>query len=113
MRSKQEYVLNERNGKMVPEKVGLKAVQRQDVDYEFTIVLDINMKNHAVASKDRTNLFMGKPEFTITPNTGREILAWCTAPNQQLNHQTHEQYGTNGITAGQAVQQTPAAGQWQ
>lgn len=28
------------------------------------------LKHHAVASKDRTGLFMGKPEFTITPETG-------------------------------------------
>ena len=56
MRSKQEYVLNERNGKMIPEKVGLKAVQRDNVDYEFTIVFDVNMKHYALASKDRTEL---------------------------------------------------------
>ena len=29
---------------MIPEKVGLKAVQRDNVDYEFTIVFDVNMK---------------------------------------------------------------------
>ena len=62
MRTKQDYVLNEKNGKMVPEKVGLKAVMRDGVDYEFTIVLDIDLKHHAVASKDRTGLFMGRPE---------------------------------------------------
>lgn len=77
MRSKQDYVLNEKNGKMVPEKVGLKAIMRDGVDYEFTIVFDINMKHHAIVSKDRTNLFTGKPEFVITSATGQIILDWC------------------------------------
>ena len=77
MRCKQDYVLSERNGKMIPEKVGLKAVMRDGIDYEFTIVLDINMKHQAIASKDRTSLFMGKTDFTITPTTGQIILDWC------------------------------------
>ena len=77
MRCKQDYVLNEKNGKMVPEKVGLKAVMRDGVDYEFTIVFDINMKHQALASKDRTSLFIGLPEFTITAETGKKILEWC------------------------------------
>lgn len=29
---------------------------RDGIDYEFTIVFDINMKHQAIASKDRTNL---------------------------------------------------------
>ncbi len=82
MRTKQDYVLNEKNGKMVPEKVGLKAVMRDGVDYEFTIVLDIDLKHHAVASKDRTGLFMGRPEFTITPETGDSILKWCNSESR-------------------------------
>lgn len=77
MRCKQDYVLNEKNGKLVPEKVGLKAVMRDGIDYEFTIVFDINMKHQCVVSKDRTNLFMGKPDFMITPTTGEIIKDWC------------------------------------
>lgn len=77
MRTKQDYVLNERNGKMIPEKVGLKAVMRDGVDYEFTIVFDIDIKHYVTTSKDRTGMFMGKPEFTITPDTGKRILQWC------------------------------------
>jgi len=76
MRTKQEYVLNQKDGKIVPEKVGLKAVQSDGVDYEFTIVLDIDIKHIATASKDRTGLFMGKPEFMVNPDTGRLILDW-------------------------------------
>jgi len=77
MRTKQDYVLSEKNGKMVPEKIGLKAVMRDGVDYEFTIVLDVDMKHYANASKDRTGLFMGKPEFIISSATGQRILNWC------------------------------------
>lgn len=77
MRTKQDYVLNQKDGKFVPEKVGLKAVQKDGMDYEFTVVFDIDIKHYAVASKDRTGLFMTKPEFIINSATGRKILDWC------------------------------------
>lgn len=77
IRSKQEYVLSERNGKQVPEKVGLKGVTRDGMDYEFTLVFDLDIKHNAIASKDRTGLFMDKPEFKITSIIGEQILAWC------------------------------------
>jgi len=77
MRTKQDYVLQQKNGKFVPEKVGLKAVQRNDLDYEFTLVFDIDIKHYATSSKDRTGLFMDKPEFVINTATGRKILQWC------------------------------------
>ncbi|SKB88298.1 hypothetical protein SAMN05660477_01672 [Soonwooa buanensis] len=79
MRTKQDYVLNQKDGKFVPEKVGLKSVQRDGLDYEFTLVFDIDIKHFAAASKDRTGLFMGKPEFNITEKTGEEILKWCNS----------------------------------
>ena len=84
MRVKQDYVLNQKDGKYVPEKVGLKAVQRDGVDYEFTLVFDIDIKHHASASKDRTNLFTGRPEFTITSKTGELILEWCNSGKSEL-----------------------------
>lgn len=77
MRVKQDYVLSQKNGKTVPEKVGLKAVQRDDVSYEFTIVFDIDIAHNAKASKDRTGLFIDKPEFIINTATGKKLLAWC------------------------------------
>ncbi len=79
MRTKQDYVLNQKDGKYVPEKVGLKAVQRDGLDYEFTLVFDIDIKHFAVSSKDRTGLFMGRPEFIINSGTGRRILEWCNS----------------------------------
>lgn len=79
IRSKTDYVLSERNGKVVPEKVGLKGVTRDGMDYEFTIVLDLDLRHNATGSKDRTGLFMDKPQFVITEETGRMIKNWCNA----------------------------------
>ncbi len=79
MRTKQDYVLSEKNGKMVPEKVGLKSQQRDGVDYEFTLVFDIDIKHYAIASKDRTGLFINSPEFKISAETGKRILNWCNS----------------------------------
>jgi hypothetical protein len=77
LRTKQDYVLTEKNGKMVPEKVGLKSIQRDGTDYEFTLVFDLDIKNNAVASKDRTGLFFAKPECKLTVETGQVISDWC------------------------------------
>ncbi len=77
IRSKQEYVLSEKNGKQVPEKVGMKGVQRDNLEYEFTLVFEMDMQHRAKASKDRTELFGSKPEFIPSADTGRAIAEWC------------------------------------
>lgn len=77
IRTKQDYVLTEKNGKTIPEKVGLKSVQRDGLDYEFTLVFDLDAKNYAHASKDRTGLFNGKPEQRITASMGTLLITWC------------------------------------
>ena len=82
MRSKQDYVLIDKNGKMVPEKVGLKGITREGMDYEFTLVFELDIKHHATTSKDRTSLFIDKPEFIITSETGRKILDWCNSGDE-------------------------------
>jgi hypothetical protein len=79
IRTKQDYVLTDKNGKMVPEKVGLKGIQRDGLEYDFTLVFDLDIKNMANASKDRTGLFSGKPEHKLSVTTGSRILQWCNS----------------------------------
>jgi hypothetical protein len=76
MRSKQDYVLevNER-GKSAPKKVGLAPIQRDGMEYEFMLVLDLGMDHSAIASKDRTSLFDGTVEKP-TRKTGERLMAW-------------------------------------
>ncbi|MBX2950999.1 MAG: AAA family ATPase [Leadbetterella sp.] len=78
LRSKQDYVLTENEkGKLAPEKVGMKAIQRDGTDYELTLMFELDIKHNAVTTKDRTGLFSGRLPFQITQDTGKEILNWC------------------------------------
>ncbi len=79
IRSKQEYVINQKDGKNIPEKIGLKAITRDGFEYEMTLAFDLDMKNHAFTSKDRTTLFKNKDPFIITSETGKEIFNWCNS----------------------------------
>lgn len=59
-------------------KLGMKTIQRDGTDYEFTTVLDLTHENHfANASKDRTGLF-ANPEL-LSEATGRKLLEWLNS----------------------------------
>ena len=54
MRSKMEYVLEEdHRGKKVPKKLGLAPVMRAGVEYEFTLIADMDLEHRLVVSKSR------------------------------------------------------------
>jgi hypothetical protein len=61
MRTKTAYEVTNENGKTKVAKVGLAPVQRDGLEYEFTVVLDLSVDGHvANASKDRTGIFDGQ-----------------------------------------------------
>ena len=76
MRSKTDYaqVMNDR-GRTEIRKVGLAPVQKDGMDYEFTVVFDLGMEHTVTVSKDRTGLF-DRQVFTITQDTGRTLKDW-------------------------------------
>lgn len=78
-RTKQDYVLVDKNGKQVPEKVGLKSITREGFDYEVTIAFELDIKHNATCVKDRTKLFMDRFSSVITENEGKTILDWCNS----------------------------------
>lgn len=76
MRSKTEYIQQTGNtGKTEIKKVGLAPVQRDGIEYEFTIVFDLSIDHNATISKDRSSLFDGRI-FKPSAATGAEIRAW-------------------------------------
>jgi len=77
IRSKTEYLLTEKNGRQVPQKVGMAPITRDGFEFEVSIHFELDQQHKAFCSKDRTGLFMDKDPFVITPNTGNQLLEWC------------------------------------
>ena len=77
-RSKTETAQTEgTNGRKQVVKLGMKTEQRDGIEYEFTVVLDLIHSGHyANASKDRTGLFAGGEPSPVTEETGARLLAW-------------------------------------
>ena len=76
MRTKQEYAQStDDKGKTVIKKLGMAPVQREGMDYEFTVVMDLSTDHIATSTKDRTSLFDGQ-HFKPTEETGTTFLAW-------------------------------------
>lgn len=79
MRSKADYVveMNEK-GKNAPRKVGLAPVQRDGLEYEFTIAMDIDHSHVAHVTKDNTNLF-DQQYIKPTKEMGEQIMNWLNS----------------------------------
>lgn len=93
MRSKTEYVVEQNEkGKAVPRKVGMAPVQRDGMEYEFTIVFEIEQSRHvATTSKDRTDLFNGFCEV-LNEEHGKKISDWLNggAEDHKANYRQVE-----------------------
>jgi len=77
MRSKESYVIEENSkGKQEPRKVGAEAVQRQGVNYEFSVVLTMDVTHQATSTKDRTGLFPVNHWFIPSIETGVALRTW-------------------------------------
>lgn len=86
MRNKTEYAMEQNDkGKSVPKKIGLAPVMRDGIEYEFTIVFNIDCDSHyATTTKDRTSLFASDPiPFLITEDTGELISDWLNSGEEE------------------------------
>jgi hypothetical protein len=78
VRGKDDYVLEEVNGKQVPRKVALGYDQRKDTEYLFTAAFNIDQETHiATAVKDNTHIFEDKNDI-LTKKDGESIFEWSS-----------------------------------
>lgn len=77
MRSKMKYETVTDNGKTKPVKIGVGPVQRENIEYEFTTVLDLDVNHHYTCTKDRSGLFNNSdmPE-PLTADMGAKLIDW-------------------------------------
>ncbi len=84
-RKKQGYNMITEGNRTKVEKAGLDDEIRDGYEYEMTIAFEIiNDKHMAKASKDRSQLFVDKPEFVITVETGKVIKDWCEQGKESI-----------------------------
>lgn len=78
IRSKPTTVIfKDDDGKTVVKRIGIEPMQREGIEYEFTIFFDIKRENHiADALKDQTMIF--NAPHVIDVHTGEKIGAWLT-----------------------------------
>jgi len=83
MRSKMEYTQVEEGGKKSVKKLGMSPIQRDGMEYEFTVFMDIDQNHTASSTKDRTTLFDGQ-YFKPSKQTGKLLVDWLEkAPDAQ------------------------------
>lgn len=89
MRTKTAYEVQQDGAKTRVVKVGLAPVQRDGLEYEFTVVLDLSVDGHiATGTKDRTGLFDGQ-YFVPDEIAGKKLKKWL------LDGDRSEQIGQN------------------
>lgn len=76
VRTKQAYEVSTNEiGKLKVEKLGLKPVQRDSLEYEFHIVFQIDMEHNAITVKDNSEIFKDIPRV-IESKAGEDIHDW-------------------------------------
>ncbi|HQH28723.1 MAG TPA: ATP-binding protein, partial [Oligoflexia bacterium] len=110
MRAKQDYVIESNNGRNQVRKVGLAAVQREGVEYEFSVYIELSQDHIGVATKDRTDLFDGKC-FVPSEQTGRQLVEWLNKPATPSAAVAPNEPQTPKPTATTATNTTPAEAQ--
>jgi hypothetical protein len=79
MRTKIEYVMEQNDkGKMVPKKVGTKPVQREGMEYEFDVIVDMDVENNGIVSKSRCSALSGNVYRKPGDDVGGILLNWLS-----------------------------------
>jgi hypothetical protein len=76
MRTKQDYQVEKSDtGKLEIKKMGLKPIQKDDLEYEFMIVFQLDQDHNARATKDNSGMFENQVA-PITSEAGHKLFKW-------------------------------------
>lgn len=78
MRKKSAFVLETVNGKQVPRKVGMEVVQREGIEFEFTVLLSMEKDGAVLVEKSRCSAIdeMGALRREDLLSAGETLRAW-------------------------------------
>ena len=107
LRSKVEHVIEQVNGRTQVRKVGLQPVQRDGLEYEFTVVADVTQDHELIITKTRAAWLKDKIIREAGEELGQQLAAWLSdgLPSPVVSAQTPARTAdaTGGTGGGQPV----------
>jgi nucleoside-triphosphatase THEP1 len=79
LRSKVEHVIEQVNGKTQVRKVGLQPVQRDGLEYEFTVVGDVNQEHELIVTKTRAAFLADAVIREAGEELGKQLRDWLAS----------------------------------
>lgn len=80
LRSKMEYEQVVEDGKKKVKKLGMAPIQRSEVEYEWTVLLELDRDSHrAVVSKTRSPVVEDGREYEIDESLGKAFMTWLAS----------------------------------
>lgn len=79
MRQKTEMVIEQVNGKNVPRKVGMQSVQREGIEYEFTVYATMDLDHRMFIEKTRAKVLDGKVFDRPDGSIARMLIDWLNS----------------------------------
>jgi len=81
LRSKVEHVIEQVNGRTQVRKVGLQPVQRDGLEYEFTVVGDVTQDHELIVTKTRAAWLKDQIIREAGEELGKQLAAWLSDGN--------------------------------
>ena len=109
VRGKDEYVLEESNGKKVPKKVGLGYSQRDGLEFDYTTTLNLDQNSHRFqATKDNTHLFEDRYDL-LTEEDGVALYNWANSGEAAAERSKTPEVQTFTASVGESLQDVISA----
>ena len=93
LRSKVEYVVENVGGRNQVRKVGLQPVQRDGLEYEFTVVGDVTQEHDLLVTKTRAAFLKDAVIREAGEELGQQLSAWL-ADGERPETQSHASVGS-------------------
>ena len=84
LRSKVEYVVERIDGRNTVRKIGLQPVQRDGLEYEFTVVGDVTQDHDLVVTKTRAAFLKDSVIREAGEDLGRQLAEWLNSGEQRI-----------------------------
>jgi len=79
LRSKVEHVIEQVNGRTQVRKVGMQPVQRDGLEYEFTVVCDVTQDHELIITKTRAAWLKDQIIREAGEDLGKQLAGWLSS----------------------------------